>query len=288
MYSGMQNNMKLLNIVLLVAMFILIICLMRDQKRLARRVDELQANGDQQSSPRTTVQASGSEATRRKPSTGVDATATQPHAFKAEKKNGREVSEPVSMRLVSRVDLLEGDVDLLFEAADEAALERSEIREQVPPPSPNALANTKGRSWGPEQAVGPPNTHNAGDIPTAWAAREQNAGDEWLMLDYSNIVNLAEVRVHETYNPGAIVRVAAVLSDGSESVVWDGEYRPAASWGETIFEVEDDLESGSVVLYLDTTRVNGWNEIDAVSIVGRDGSTNWATDATASSTYAER
>jgi len=40
-------------------------------------------------------------------------------------------------------------------------------------------------------------------------------------------------------------------------------------------------------VYLDRRRVPGWNEIDAVELVGRDGSRQWATSAIASSSYAE-
>ena len=36
----------------------------------------------------------------------------------------------------------------------------------------------------------------------------------------------------------------------------------------------------------DRARVPGWNEIDAVELVGRDGSRQWATSAKASSSYA--
>ena len=43
-----------------------------------------------------------------------------------------------------------------------------------------------------------------------------------------------------------------------------------------------------MTIHLDTTRVPGWNELDAVELVGRDGSRQWATSADASSTYAER
>ena len=41
-------------------------------------------------------------------------------------------------------------------------------------------------------------------------------------------------------------------------------------------------------IYLDTKRVNGWNEIDAVELVGKDGSKQWAVNASASSTYASK
>ena len=39
-------------------------------------------------------------------------------------------------------------------------------------------------------------------------------------------------------------------------------------------------------IYLDTSAVAGWNEIDAVEIVAKDGSRQWACEATASSSYA--
>jgi len=45
--------------------------------------------------------------------------------------------------------------------------------------------------------------------------------------------------------------------------------------------------SHSVKVYLDTRRVPGWNEIDAVELVGRDGTRQWATAATAISTFVE-
>src|SRR5205823_3737509 len=35
-------------------------------------------------------------------------------------------------------------------------------------------------------------------------------------------VEIAEVRVRETYNPGALILIAAVLADGSETLIWKG------------------------------------------------------------------
>jgi hypothetical protein len=42
-----------------------------------------------------------------------------------------------------------------------------------------------------------------------------------------------------------------------------------------------------IKLYLDSVKVAGWNEIDAVGLVDEEGKTHWATSATASSTYAD-
>ncbi|MCB1513071.1 MAG: hypothetical protein KDJ36_19415, partial [Hyphomicrobiaceae bacterium] len=42
-------------------------------------------------------------------------------------------------------------------------------------------APQQNRSWGPEQAVGKPNTPQAGDISTAWASRTRDDQEEWLL-----------------------------------------------------------------------------------------------------------
>jgi hypothetical protein len=144
------------------------------------------------------------------------------------------------------------------------------------------------RNWGPEQVVGPPNTHEAGDITTAWASRNPDDGEEWLKLDYEKPVDLAEVRVRETYNPGAITKVTAVLDSGQELTIWEGVEPAAEAPVEMSFRVNSRVQAKSVKVYLDTKRVPGWNEIDAVELVGHDGSRQWASGAAASSTFAER
>ena len=143
------------------------------------------------------------------------------------------------------------------------------------------------RSWGEEQTIGPPDTHRAGDIPTAWASRNPDGGEEWLNLDYSNPVYLAELRVRETYNPGAISKVAAVLPNGQEQIIWEGVTEPGEAPIEKVFPVSGNIYAKGVKVYLDTRRVPGWNEIDAVELVGRDGTRQWASQATASSSYAD-
>src|SRR5439155_4770157 len=80
----------------------------------------------------------------------------------------------------------------------------------------------RGRAWGPEQAVGPPDTMQAGDFSTAWAPRLADGGPEWLKVDFPRETQIAQVIVRETYNPGAVVRVTAVLRGGEETVIWEG------------------------------------------------------------------
>ena len=55
-----------------------------------------------------------------------------------------------------------------------------------------------------------------------------------------------------------------------------------------MFAVPPGITAQSIRVYLDTAKVPGWNEIDAVELIGRDGTRQWAKSATASSTYAQR
>ena len=57
---------------------------------------------------------------------------------------------------------------------------------------------------------------------------------------------------------------------------------------ERVFPVSGAISASGVRVYLDTQRVPGWNEIDAVELVGRDGSRQWAAHARASSSFADR
>ncbi len=63
----------------------------------------------------------------------------------------------------------------------------------------------------------------AGDIVTAWASRTPDGQDEWLLMEYAEPVVPRAVVVHETYNPGALVRVSVYKLDGTEVEDWKGK-----------------------------------------------------------------
>lgn len=185
----------------------------------------------------------------------------------------------------ARIEALQRSLDAVTrQIQSDASRPLSTSRDPGATPEPARMLN---RSWGTEQVLGPPNTFEAGDIATAWASRNPDGGEEWLKLDYERMVDLAEVRVRETYNPGAISKVTAVLANGQELTIWEGIEPPAQAPVEMSFPVISSVQAKSVKVYLDTKRVPGWNEIDAVELIGRDGTRQWANSASASSTYAE-
>lgn len=142
-------------------------------------------------------------------------------------------------------------------------------------------------SWSPGQAAGAPDTHQAGDISTAWAAQERDGGHEWLKLEYERPVEVAQVRIRETYNPGAVSAITAMLANGTEVTLWEGQETKAEAPVEVEFNVPPGVTSNSIRVHLDTSRVPGWNEIDAVELIGRDGTRQWAQSASASSYYGQ-
>jgi hypothetical protein len=152
-----------------------------------------------------------------------------------------------------------------------------------------ASAPKPNRPWGPEQATGPPNTHQAGDIQTAWASRTPDDQDEWLLLEYAEPVVAEAVLVFETFNPGALNKVSVFKLDGEQVEVWKGkDPTPVNSgMGTSTIPFRVPFKTNRVKIYLDSKNVPGWNEIDAVGLRDTAGKTHWAVAADASSTYAD-
>ncbi len=123
-------------------------------------------------------------------------------------------------------------------------------------------------AWAAHQATGKPDTHQGGDIQTAWASKEQDAGDEWLELSYPTPVIPTLVRIHETFNPGAVSRIETQDVRGRWHVVWEGKdpTRECPGWFEP--KLKRCPPSRVVRITIDSKSIAGWNEIDAVELIG--------------------
>ena len=152
----------------------------------------------------------------------------------------------------------------------------------------SVAASRQKRPWGPEQATGEPDTETAGDIQTAWASQSQDDQDEWMTLEYAEPITPAAVLVHETYNPGALVRVTAFKLDGTEVELWKGQDPTGTDveMGTSEVPVKADFKTNRIRIYIASKDVPGWNEIDAVGVRDSDKKMHWAVSADASSTYA--
>jgi hypothetical protein len=138
-------------------------------------------------------------------------------------------------------------------------------------------------AWSPRKMVGPPDAP-PGDNANAWASQAADGGQEWVLLTYAQAVPTQEIRIHENHNPGAVSRVTALVDGDRETTLWEGTAptKPEPH----VFSIKVPMvKADRIKIYLDTTRVSGWNEIDAVELVGADGSRQWVADATASTYY---
>lgn len=155
----------------------------------------------------------------------------------------------------------------------------------------DAVAERVGAAWAPSQVTGPPNTPGAGDIQTAWASATPDEQDEWLELTYEKAIVPKRVVIHETFNPGAVSRITVYPDKegdaADEQEVWKGKDPTAVGEqrGISRIDVKTDIKTKRIRIYIDSKRVAGWNEIDAVGIVDEVGALQWAKHAAASSTF---
>jgi hypothetical protein len=143
-------------------------------------------------------------------------------------------------------------------------------------------------AWSAAQAEGPPDVPDpANDDQRAWAARLAEMGEQWLEVAFDPPERASAIVVHETSVAGGVVQVIGIEAGGRRSVLWSG-VDPTTSGGR--FEVRfatTERPLAGVRIVLDTNRRQGWEEIDAVELVGPAGS-SFAVRALASSSYASR
>lgn len=134
----------------------------------------------------------------------------------------------------------------------------------------NASSQFSEPKWAAAQATGPPDTPEAGDCTTAWASKEQDAETEWIELTFANGVHPGLIRIHETLNAGAVSRVEARDLVGDWRVLWEGPTAPCETprWFE-VRVADPGWPTRQVRITLASGAVPGWNEIDAVELLGR-------------------
>ncbi len=145
------------------------------------------------------------------------------------------------------------------------------------------------RAWGPEQMVGEPDVPNLGtDNSLAWASLSEDAQDEWLLLEYETPIIPKAVEIHETFCPGAVVKITMFKLDGTEVEVWKGRdpTNVGDASGISVIPVKVDFKTNRIRVHIDSKNVPGWNEIDAVGLRDDAKKTYWVTAADASTTYA--
>ncbi|MHC4848839.1 MAG: hypothetical protein ACYTEG_10340 [Planctomycetota bacterium] len=200
--------------------------------------------------------------------------------MRSENAEQRELGSRLAQNEVARF------LEPLYKALDDPSPEvrrraRAALEGRIPAPQPKFEVP----SWHPLKACGPPDANPNRDDPNAWASKSGQMGLQWLELGYRSAMRVGRIRIHEVNSPGAVIRVDGVDERGRRHRLWAGD-DPTRRPG--VFEIRikpTQLRMKAIRVTLDTNRRAGWNEIDAVELVGPDGR-QWASSATASSTFA--
>lgn len=144
------------------------------------------------------------------------------------------------------------------------------------------------------QALGQPNVVGCGDDPNAWSPAIANPDapglftiDDFIVLEFPFYAYVREVRIFESYNPGAVVAVDLERSDEGlpPLEIFADIYGDGLGPCPSSFNIQVESNGGvtadqynRVAIYLDNSRIgdgNGnvdfsddWPEIDAVEVIG--------------------
>jgi len=162
-------------------------------------------------------------------------------------------------------------------AATDWALKQDEIKHDpkgqwaISATASSAYRDAKGpQDWSAEQAAGEPNAEKYQDDSHAWAPRDQDSGIEWLDLKYAKPVYATEVRVRESLGSGAVIKVELYDEQGNIHKVWQG-VDPTTELNYLLVKFpKTAYKTDRVKVTLATNVIPGWNEIDAVQLVGSD------------------
>jgi hypothetical protein len=123
--------------------------------------------------------------------------------------------------------------------------------------------------WSPKQATGAPDVDKYFDDQRAWAPKTPDGGIEWLDLRYPKPVHASEVRVRESMGSGAVIKVELFDEAGAAHTIWQG-VDPTKELNYLILKFKTtEYRVNRVKVTLATNIIPGWNEIDAVQLVGK-------------------
>jgi hypothetical protein len=162
-------------------------------------------------------------------------------------------------------------------AAAEWALKQDEIKRDsngqwaIQATASSAYNDAQGpANFSANQATGAPNVEKYGDDGAAWTAKTPDGGIEWLDLKYPKPVHATEVRVRESNASGAVIKIEFYDEQGVAHAVWQGN-DPTTELNYLMVKFpKTTFKTDRVKVTLATNVVPGWNEIDAVQLVGTD------------------
>lgn len=132
-------------------------------------------------------------------------------------------------------------------------------------------------AWSAKKALGAPDVYpGGGDNENAWASESADDRAEWLEVGFARPRSISAVHIYETFNPGAVGRVELITTSGRRIEVTESRSSSSSADSE-VGENESVLRVAPVActsepiaavrVHVDSKRVEGWNEIDAIGVV---------------------
>lgn len=127
--------------------------------------------------------------------------------------------------------------------------------------------------WSSFVVLGAPDTYpQYGDIQTAWAPKTSDSPGEFLAVTFDTAQYVNQIDIYETYNPGAITSVEIRNAENGNWVqVYVGAPELNLAKQSRIKKIDfpqAKFTVDAVRIWLASQQVSGWNEIDAVIIIG--------------------
>jgi hypothetical protein len=123
--------------------------------------------------------------------------------------------------------------------------------------------------WSALQATGAPNADGCNDDPRAWANLEFD-GVDWLELTYAQPVRPSEIRIHEVWGVGSIVKVEVRDVGGEYHTVYTAQPVGLQTCPRLLTIPVTGVAAlvSTVRVTVDQRVIADWNEIDAVRLAG--------------------
>lgn len=119
--------------------------------------------------------------------------------------------------------------------------------------------------YGAARATGPPDVDGCFDSTRAWAPLSGGPEPEWLEVRYTTAVPATGVRVHESWESGFVTRIELVDASGAYRTVWEGSDATPCGGALEVTFAETPYAVVGVRVH---TVIDGWEEIDAVELLG--------------------
>ena len=120
------------------------------------------------------------------------------------------------------------------------------------------------------QALGAPDAIEQQDQDLSWTPKKEGlVRGEFIHVSFAFPIRTRQIIVSEASNPGAIFRLTAFFTDGTESLIYENKYPRNLLLPNRAFTYQFPLtrkKVASIKLELDTRSVKGYNRIDAIGI----------------------